>query len=270
MHLTISNLKSIIEEFAPIELKESYDNVGFMVGDLDAKVTSILVALDCTLEVIKEAKQNKCNLILTHHPLLFRKPSSITNQTLQGKKIICLIKNDINLYCCHTNLDSAQDGVNDTLMRILGFEDNYIIDKSNYKGNEKLNGIGRITQLKNEVSLSELCNHVKNALGLKNLRYCGHDNKVIKKIAVINGSGESYFDMAKSNGVDCIITGDTSYHPMSDMLEQGIAVIDAGHFMTEWPAIKNLAIRLKEKLNKNGFDNKIVISQLSMDPYKYK
>lgn len=110
----VKDVIGVMEEFAPKTLKEDFDNVGLMVGDKEKKVEKILLALDCTLNVIEEAKEKKVDLIITHHPLIFRKPNSITTDTLIGKKIIELIKNDISLYSSHTNLDSAEKGLNET------------------------------------------------------------------------------------------------------------------------------------------------------------
>ena len=128
MTLKVRDIDKIMEEYAPARFKESYDNVGLMVGDKECEVTSILVALDCTLEVIEEAKKKGCNVILTHHPLLFKKPTNITTDTLLGRKILELIKNDINVYSSHTNLDSVKGGINDIIMEFLGFENYYIIE----------------------------------------------------------------------------------------------------------------------------------------------
>lgn len=117
--MKIDKLIKIMETIAPPNLKESYDNVGLMVGDREADVAKILVALDCTLEVIEEAKALGADLILSHHPLLFRKPSTITTDTLLGRKIIELIKNDIALYSSHTNWDSVSAGIMMSLLLIL-------------------------------------------------------------------------------------------------------------------------------------------------------
>ncbi|WP_368488481.1 Nif3-like dinuclear metal center hexameric protein [Clostridium sp. BJN0013] len=271
MYLRVEDIHNIMEKYTPSILKESYDNVGLMVGDMKSEVTSILMALDCTLEVIEEAKQNKCNLILTHHPLLFRRPDSITTGTLIGKKIIELIKNNINLYSSHTNLDSVKGGINDIIMNLLELTCCHIIDPSeveNYRGDHC--GIGRISELKVPITLGELCNKVKSNLNISMLRYSGSESKIINKIAVINGSGESYFNSAKLLGVDCIITGDTTYHYVSDFQEEGIAVIDAGHFETEWPAMEKIAEILMHEIKSNGFCNTVILSKVNRSPYKYK
>ncbi|MCY6484234.1 Nif3-like dinuclear metal center hexameric protein [Clostridium aestuarii] len=271
MSLMVRDIKNIMEKIAPIKLKEDYDNVGLMVGDLNSEVTSVLVALDCTLKVIEEAKQKKCNLIFTHHPLLFRKPSAITTDTLIGKKIIELIKNDISLYSSHTNLDSVKGGINDIIMKILEFENFEIIDPVHNVGLSYQNsGIGRIVALKEPITLKELCEKVKSTLELSYVRYAGENFKNISKIAVINGSGQDYFDVARKLGADCIITGDTTYHYVSDYNEQGIAVIDAGHFGTEWPAVKVVGEILKNKIQNMGFNNDVIVSENIYDPYKLK
>ena len=271
MHLKVKDINNIMEEYAPIELKESFDNVGLMIGDERSEVTSILVALDCTLEVIKEAKAKGCNLILTHHPPLFLKPASITTGTLTGKKVLELIKNNINVYSSHTNLDSTEEGLNDIVTNILGFNEWSIISPSvnNHTSKDKA-GIGRIVQLKEPMLLKDLCDHVKEKLEAASIRYCGEDNKIIEKLAIINGSGEDFFEASRKNKVDCIITGDTTYHYVSDINELGIAVIDGGHFETEWPAMKIVAKNLEVKLTQLGFENKVYISESCRSPYKFR
>ncbi|WP_127836405.1 Nif3-like dinuclear metal center hexameric protein [Clostridium prolinivorans] len=269
MVLKVKDVKNIIEKHVPLNLKEDYDNVGFMIGDLESEVSSILIALDCTLEVIDEAINLGANLIITHHPLLFIKPQSITTETLQGKKIIKLIKNDINLYSSHTNLDKVRGGLNDIISEILGYNEWEIIEIDKSQENKDLYGIGRIITLNNTITLKELCNNIKNFLQISKLRYAGKENMIINKIAIINGSGESYFKKCKELGADCIITGDTSYHYVSDYLEEGIGIIDAGHFETEWPALKLAAKKLQEKIREIGADNNVIISKMCKSPYKF-
>lgn len=271
MSLKVKNIEKIMEEYAPKNLKESYDNVGLMVGNSESEITAILVALDCTLEVIKEAKDKNCNFILTHHPLLFRKPSNITTNTLLGKKIIKLIKNDINLYSSHTNLDVAKNGINDLITEILGYENSIVMERLEENLSfEQYRGIGRMVTLKKPVTLEKLCLQIKNKLNTPQLRYAGNENSLIKKVAIINGSGQDFFSLAKAKGADCIVTGDTTYHYVSDYKEENISIIDAGHFATEWPAVKAVANVLREKLNNEGYKNSVIVSENSKDPYKFK
>jgi len=267
MSLKVKDIVGIMEEYAPGRLKESYDNVGLMVGDSNCEVTRILIALDCTLKVIEEATKCGCNLIITHHPLLFNKPESITTDTLQGKKIIELIKNNINLYSSHTNLDSTPNGINEIIMRALGFNESNILETSPLNPQA---GIGRIALMEGNITLEELIHKVKLKLNIGTLRYCGDEERIINKVAVINGSGEDYIEMAIKNGADCIITGDTTYHYVSDSNEEGIAIIDAGHFDTEWPAMKMVAERINKDLKQLGFTADILMSKSTINPYKFK
>lgn len=271
MSLKVRDIKDIVEKYAPLNLMESYDNVGLMVGNLNQNVNSILVALDCTMDVIDEAINKNCNLIVTHHPLLFKKPSTITSETLIGRKIIKLIKNDISLYSAHTNLDSTEGGINDTVMQLLGFQNYITMDLSKKRDtDDNKSGIGRFAILDHSITLDDMCDKIKKALNISYLRYAGNDKMAISKVAVINGSGQDYFSLAKEMGADCIITGDTSYHYVSDFSEEGIAIIDAGHFGTEWMAFKTLAKVLQNNINSIGFNCSVLLSESVKDPYKYK
>lgn len=271
MILKVKIIDNIMEEFAPSILKEDYDNVGLMVGDKNALVTKILLALDCTLDVIREARDKGCNFILTHHPLLFVKPKTITTDTLIGKKVIELIKNDINVYSSHTNLDSVKGGLNDIATEILGFSKYKIIESSKkYNSDEGYAGIGRIVILDEPIKLAVLCENVKKAYNTEFIRYVGHDNDLVNTIAIINGSGEDFFYESVKLGADCIITGDTKYHGVCDLLEENISLIDAGHFSTEWRAFKIFGEKFKNKLVKDGYDNEVIISRNTFDPYKIK
>ncbi len=271
MFLKVKTIENIMQRFAPTKLKEDYDNVGLMVGDKEARVTKILIALDCTMDVIREAKDKECNFILTHHPLLFLKPKTITTKTLVGKKIIELIKNGINVYSSHTNLDSVQGGLNDIATEILGFNKYEIIEPSKkMDSDEWYAGIGRLVILNEPMRFAILCENVKKSYNAEYIRYVGHDNDLIKTIAIINGSGEDYFYESMKLGADCIITGDTKYHGACDLKEENVALIDAGHFATEWIPYKIFGEKFKNELIKNGYDNEVIFSRNTFDPYKIK
>lgn len=269
MSLKLMDVKDIIEEYAPLFLQEDYDNSGLMVGDLNAEITSVLIALDCTLKVIEEAKRKGCNLILTHHPLFFKRPDSLTMDSLIGRKVNEIIKNNINVYSSHTNLDKTSNGINDIITEILGYKEWSILESNEYREEVVTKvGIGRLVNLDKVVTLKELLSSVKEALNIDFIRYSGNEEMTIKKIAIINGSGQDYFQKAKLAGVECIITGDTTYHNVSDLLEQGISVIDAGHFETEWPAMKTVGKFIKNRINLLGFKNLVLISEECKSPYK--
>ncbi|WP_294378470.1 Nif3-like dinuclear metal center hexameric protein [uncultured Clostridium sp.] len=259
----VKDIAEKIEKMAPVFLKEDYDNVGIMVGDPEQKVKKVLLTLDCTNEVIKEAEDNDCDMIIAHHPLLFRRPKSIIKGELLGDKIFKLIKNDITLYACHTNLDSAKEGINKTIVDMLGFESSEIIEPHD-KNEFKDCGIGRIIRLEKSINLDDIIKRIKNNLNISSLRIA-RGKEEIKTIAVINGSGQDFFKMAQKMGADCIITGDTTYHFVSDYKEMGINIIDAGHFGTEFLVFLKTLEFLKDEFKEIKFIN----AKTSKDPYEF-
>lgn len=258
----VNDIIKEMELLAPSYLKEDFDNVGLMVGDRNKSVNKVLLALDCTLKVIEEAKREKVDLIITHHPLIFRKPSNITTDTLQGKKIIELIKNDISLYSSHTNLDSSENGLNNTIVSILGFKDSAILEK-----NKSVNsaGLGRIVNLDREIKLESLIAQVKAKLNISNLRVVKGNNKV-SKIAIINGSGQDFIAKAVKLGVDTVITGDTTYHFASDYKEMGINILDVGHFSSEQIVFFNVMKQIESKFK----DIVFIESKVEEDPFTFE
>lgn len=259
----VIDISKEIEKLAPKFLMEDYDNVGLMVGDENKEVKKVLLALDCTNEVIKEAKTFNCDLIITHHPLLFKRPKNIIKGDLIGDKVIALVKEDIALYSCHTNLDSAKNGINETIVNMLGFKSNVIIEP-NESENYKDVGIGRLVKLDEEILLCDIIKLVKKNLNIENMRIVRGSRKV-KVLAIINGSGQDLFYKAKSLGADCIITGDTTYHFASDFKEMKISIIDAGHFSTEYLVFLKTLEFLKEKFK----DVEFLASEKCKDPYDF-
>ena len=259
--MLLSDIIKSIEDFAPKYIKEDFDNVGLMVGDKKRGISKILLALDCTNEVIEEAKINGVDLIITHHPLIFRKPSSITTDTLQGSKIMELIKHDIALYSAHTNLDSAKNGMNETIAKILGLKESKLIEV-NFKDNKA--GIGRIGLLEEEVSIEDYAKKVMAALGINHGRLV-KGNESAKKIAIINGSGQDFIGKAVAMGADTVVTGDTTYHFASDYKEMGISIIDIGHFGSEW----TIFLKVMEGLYKDFKDVEVIESKKCKDPYTF-
>lgn len=260
MSICVQDIINEMEAFAPSKLKEDFDNVGLMVGDRNREVKKVLLALDCTKEVIDEAIENKCQMIITHHPLIFKKPNRIVKGDLLGDKIIKLIENKISVYSSHTNLDLVKGGINDKVVDILGFKSSKVIDKSILEGS----GIGRMIYLKDPISSKELIKRIKENFNIENLT--GHiANDYIYNIGIINGSGTSYFNKAYEMGADCIITGDTSYHFVSDYKELGVTIIDAGHFGTEWLAFLSVIEDIKQNLT----DVELIKSIKTSNPYSF-
>ena len=261
----VKDFMKLIESHAPVSYREDYDNVGLMVGDSKAQIKGILFSMDTTLEVIEEAKENDVNLIVSHHPMLFMKPKTITTKTLQGRKIIELIRSEINVYAAHTNLDSVKDGMNDTIVKMFDYLDFDIIEQCPF---DVESGIGRIVYLRRSVKLSDFINKTKKVLGVETLRYSGKLDQPIRRVAIINGSGQSYFKKAISEGADCILTGDTTYHNVQELEEMGIAVVDPGHYYSEKLVYYNVMERMAKEF-KATYDVPVFFSQKENDPYNF-
>lgn len=231
MILKVKDIIGNLEKKYPKANAESWDNVGLIVGKLNQEVRKVQVSLDATNEAIENAIKNNADLIITHHPMIFKPVKTITTMDNLGRKIIKLIENNKSLYAMHTNLDSSKDGLNDYILNLLEVENSKIIDVNEFD-NEV--GIGRLYTLSKEMNIDEYATFVKNSLKIKNIRIISENReKIIKKVALINGSGMSYWRKVKSLGADLFITGDIGYHDALDAKEAGINVFDIGHFESE-------------------------------------
>ncbi|MCL2198170.1 MAG: Nif3-like dinuclear metal center hexameric protein [Defluviitaleaceae bacterium] len=226
------------EQWAPESTAEEWDNVGLLIGDAAQPVHKILVALDATEEVIKEAVTGGFDFIITHHPIVYNPIKSITTGDRTGRKIISLIKNGIGCFCAHTNLDKAEGGVNDCLAEKIGL--------TNLTPLEEESGLGRVGELPDKITLSYLAGRVKTALGLDTIRMAGDPKKQIKKIAICggDGSGSRYINAAIAKNCDVYITGDLRYHIVQESMEQNLAFLDITHYAGEISIVDAVVARL--------------------------
>lgn len=230
---TVKDIYNYIDSFAPFSTQAEWDNSGLLVGDEKRSVNKIVFALDVTSDVIEQAKKCGADLIVTHHPVIFKPVSNVLNDSLIYK----LIENNISIICSHTNYDKAIDGVNDILCKIINVKDYEKID------NTFLN----IATLDNTYTTDEFANHLKIKLN-GSVRY-NNLNKNINKIAVCSGSGSDYLSLVKELQCDALLTGDASHHAFLDANEMGIILFAAGHFETEMIAIKPLLNKIKNEFN---------------------
>lgn len=220
----VCDIESFLYDWAPRDLAMSWDNVGLLVGDGDAEVHKVLVALDVTEAVAAEAVAVGADLIVAHHPLMncvWHKVQHVTTCDAQGRTITTLLKNGVSAICMHTNLDAADGGVNDVLAEKLGLQGLSPLTE------EK---IGRIGTLKCEMPLVEFTRFVIESLRCNGLRYtdCG---KPVHRVAVGGGACGDYIPQAIAAGCDTFVTSDLRYHDFLDTTE--LHLIDAGHFPTE-------------------------------------
>ena len=252
---TVQDILNFIETIAPRELKMDWDNVGLNCGSRNQPVTKILVALDPFEHVCQEAVDMGADLLVTHHPLIFRPIPMVTDDAAITRGVMNLCRHGISHICAHTNLDCAEGGVNDVLAQVLGL-----------KNVEKIGAYGGMMRC-GEVdaqSVETFLSHVKERLQCSGLRYCD-GGKPVQKVAVGGGScSDGLMDVIQA-GCDTFVTADVKYNGFWDAQEQGVTLIDAGHFYTENPIVPVLA----EKLRTAFPDLDIKISENHADCMKF-
>ena len=241
---TVADILNYIETLAPTDMKMDWDNVGLLCGRKNQKVSKILVALDPFRNVIEEAIEEKADLIVTHHPLIFRNPlMAVTEDTEAGRCVLTLMEHGIAAINAHTNLDLAPGGINDVLAQKLGLSDIRVINPEGVDANGAPYGLLRCGFVA-EQSLSAFLTVVKDNLGCDGLRYVD-GGKPVRKVAVGGGSCADEMWEALDAGCDTFVTADVKYNQFRTAYESGLSLIDAGHFHTENPTMPVLAGRLQ-------------------------
>ena len=241
----LQDVMQAMERIAPRRLAEEWDNPGLLVGSPHDEVRKILVALDVREETVERAIEDGCDLIVAHHPLIFRGLKAVRTDNVIGRKIARLIKADIAVFAAHTNLDSAAGGVNDVLAERLELKEVVPLAEGAADGEP---GLGRIGSLDAEVSLDDFAACVKEKLGLSSMRIVRAGGRGISRVALCGGSGAEFVGRAAAKGADVYVTGDVKYHDAERAIGLGIHVLDAGHFATEQPIVARLAERLEKEL----------------------
>lgn len=265
MAVKCNKIVKFLEETAPLHLAEEWDNCGLIIGNPDQDIEKVLVCLDATHDVIIEAVEKGVDMIISHHPVIFKGVKRINRGVPDGEKIYELIKNDISVYCAHTNLDIAEGGTNDYLAGLLGLSSVCNLKSSKLENNEREYGLGRVGVLSQPVLLSEFAMHVKNVLNAENIKVIGDAKKAVKTVAVSTGSFDGDFDAIKAKKADVIVTGDVKYHTALEALGEGISMIDAGHFETERVMVPWIA----QLIGRRFPQVEIMASKVEKSPYNY-
>lgn len=234
MAITVANISQYLDERVPRSLSCSWDNDGLLCcPDPDRIVNRILVALDVTEQTVEMAICGKYDLLLTHHPLIFRPIKSLTPMDVVPKKLLKLVGAGVSAIALHTRFDAVDGGVNDALASALELP-----EVGRFGCEDALEG--RIVELDQEESLSDFIDTVKQKLGPTFVN-CADAAKPVKRIGLLGGEGGDFIRAAHNAGCDTYLTGRAGYHAMLDSAELGINVIEAGHFYTEAPACRALA-----------------------------
>lgn len=231
----------MIEKDYPVSCAMEWDNPGLLVGSLDKEVKRIFVALDAVDEVIEAAAEAHADLLVTHHPLIFSGMRSIRDDDFIGKRIIRLIQEDIAYYAMHTNYDVM--GMAELSGKIMGFTKGQVLEITCPEGpvDGKPQGIGRVSDLEESVSLEECCRQVKQRFGLSHVKVFGDLKAPIKRAAISPGSGKSMIGAALKAHADVLITGDIDHHTGIDAAAKGLSIIDGGHYGIEQIFVGDMA-----------------------------
>lgn len=236
--MTVQNIFDYLNDKFPVDTACGFDNVGTLVGDRNKTVTKAIVALDCTMPVINNAVKNGCELIITHHPIIFNGIKSVLDDTL----VYEIIKNGLSVISMHTNLDQGDGGVNDALCNVIGLKnietieapDKYLLKK------------GEISPL----SADDFAMVLKEKLNYP-VKYVG--TFTIKNVLVCSGSGAQYHTLCKANSCDALVTADVRHNNFLDAAQNGVALFDCGHFNTEVVVIKPLCELLSNEFKNINF-----------------
>jgi len=233
--MKVKDIIRALERLAPPELKEEWDNVGLMVGNLEQDIDKILVCLDITMENVNQAIASGADMIISHHPLLFTPLKAVIEQDETGAIVRKLIQNNISAYSMHTNFDKCNGGMNDLLAEKLGLSDVRMFTKeecTDIFGNT-IEAIGRVGYLDTPMSMDNYVDFVKASLSSTAIRAGGDMERRIETVALCSGSGGDFIQCAKNAGADVFVTADVPHHKGLMAKALDLNIIDAGHFETE-------------------------------------
>jgi len=238
--MTVGELYKALDEKYPKSLSCAWDNDGMMVcPDPDAEVKKVLVALDATAETLDHAVNGGFDVVVTHHPMLFRGLKSISPKSVHGRHVLKALQNGITVLSFHTRLDAAQGGVNDALCGALGLMADGVF------GDEEAPELGRLVTLagtdEEGIPARTVAEHIRESLGCRAVRLNGDPDKPVKRMAVCGGDGKDFIYPALSAGADLFLTGDAGYNMAGEAAEDGIVTLEAGHYHTEFPVCAVLA-----------------------------
>lgn len=251
----------VLQKQAPEHYACDWDNVGLLVGDSQKEVNKIYIALDATEETIEEAAAFGADMLLTHHPMIFKGLKKVNTEDFIGKRVMSLIRSNISYYAMHTNFDVK--GMAELAARRMKFEDLQVLEVT-CEDEAGLQGIGKVGRLPETVKLQTCAKQVKEAFQVEQVKVFGDLEAAVTKAAICPGSGKSVISEALRAGAQVLITGDIDHHEGIDAAAQGMAVIDAGHYGIEKIFISYMKQYLEE--NTRGLT---ILEQPEKQPFVY-
>ncbi|MCP2249536.1 Nif3-like dinuclear metal center hexameric protein [Lentzea aerocolonigenes] len=262
--MKLADVIAVLEAAYPPKTAEQWDAVGLVCGDPREEVTRVLVCVDPTSSTVDEAVEVGAQLVLAHHPLLLRGVNGVPADDPKGALVHKLIRNGAALYCAHTNADSALPGVSDALAKAIGLHVTGPLEPAEPSGET---GTGRIGELAEAEPLKVFAQRVADALPatVQGVRAAGDPERLVRRVAVCGGAGDSFLGLVKSAGVDAYVTADLRHHPASEHVESGgPALVDVAHWASEWPWCEQAAEILREAF---GGRVDVLVSTRRTDPW---
>jgi dinuclear metal center YbgI/SA1388 family protein len=259
----LADVIAVLESAYPPKTAESWDAVGLVCGDPGEEVTRVLVCVDPTSSTVDEALEGGAQLVLAHHPLLLRGVNGVPADEPKGALVHKLIRGGAALYCAHTNADSALPGVSDALAQAIGLTVTGPLEPAEPEGT----GLGRVGELPEAEPLRVFAQRVADALPatVQGVRAAGDPDRLVKRVAVCGGAGDSLLGAVKRVGVDAYVTADLRHHPASEHVESGgPALVDVAHWASEWPWCEQAAEILRSAF---GGRVDVLVSTRRTDPW---
>ena len=236
-----------------------------LVGDLAVRhAVEVLEAHD---REVADAAEAGAGLLVTHHPLFFRDVKSLDLSHGQGLSVRLAVQGGVAIYSAHTSLDRVPNGVSGVLAAMLGLKRTKPLEQA--EGFPKDFGFGRVGELPKASSVGQVAARLKKTLGIEAVRVIGDKDRAVRRVAVCGGSGAELMEAALNSGAELYVTGDVKYHDALKAMELGLAVIDAGHFGSELPAVDALALLMRKAFMKKGFEVDVEISSVQSEPWTY-
>lgn len=262
MSISMLKLQEILEDIAPLEMQEDWDNSGMQIDMGRSSVSRILVCLEITGEVVEEALNADVDFIVTHHPLLFHGIKKIDRNDAAGRNLLDLIFTGISVYSAHTCFDIAPGGNNEDLAARLR-----LCKVSGFAGQEGEPEWGLAGYLATPMRLADFAMYLDEILDSPGgLKVSGDAERIIQKVGLCTGAGGEFLPAAAEAGCDVYISGDLKHHEVQDAKENGMCVIDAGHYGTEFLFAENMAKRLRERTAGQAV---VLESQVNVNPYDF-
>lgn len=254
----LNQIISVLERIAPPSLALDFDNSGLNVGDVNAEISGITVCLDATCSVMQEAIKNGNNLIVSHHPVIFTPLDNLVLGSSTCDEVCFAVKNSLNVYSMHTNLDLVGGGINESMANL------YAMRNVQTLGSDGVGKIGEIT----EIDLKTLAKTTETLFGAR-VRVVKSNDEKIRVLAVINGAGadEEYIARAKELGAQCLITSEVKHHVALYAKKMGVSIIESSHYATEKFFIPTLCEKIKSELEKSGIQINVNQSQIETNPF---